>query len=161
MLALSLICLTATSFGQIQKLTTRSQTGFGVIKAADTTINADTTYLILDTNYNNGGGTTPGSISSYGDVIVNWTNTQLTGTSGGSVIFQGSMTGVFAVVGDWVTLVCDKNGALVKDTVTVSGTTGGTFIIPNCKFRYIRARYISSGTQTSTLVGTAWLRRHD
>lgn len=157
---------TAVTHGQtfIQKLHMLEQTAVGTIKAADTTVNTDTTYFILDTVYNydglSSGGTTPGMVGSYGDLVIQWTNTQLSGTSGGSVLFQGSMTGTFATVGDWVTLVNDKNYALVKDTVTVSGTTTGTFIIPNNKFRSVRGRYISSGTQTSVITSTAWLRRH-
>lgn len=128
----------------------------GTIKAKDTTTNADTSYLYITANAS---GLTIPAITYNNDIAIAWSNTQLSGTTGGTVIFQGSMSGTFSnLTADWVTLVNDKNYALTKDTTTVSGTTNGVFICPNCKWRSVRGRYISSGTQTSTMVGTAWIR---
>ena len=125
----------------------------GVTVARDTTSNTDTSYLYFAT----GGAVT--ALTTNNDVIVRWTNTNVSGTTGGSVIFQGSPTGTFTnTTGDWSTLINDKTQSLITDTVTVSGTTSATFIIRSCPYKYIRARYISSGTQTSALTGTAWIR---
>lgn len=130
-----------------------------VVKAADTAKNVDTTYLYFTT--------TPGVLSIPGtpitynnDIVINYTVTQDSATAAGNVIFQGSMDTAFSnTTGNWVTLVCDKNFALIKDTGTVSGTTLGTFVIPNCKWRQVRARQTSSIGGTSSIVGTAWVRQ--
>jgi hypothetical protein len=128
----------------------------GTTVANDTTSNTDTSYLYFAT----GGVSGTKEIKYNNDLLIKWTNTQLSGTSGGTVILQGSPTGTFTnTTGDWQTLINDKTQSVtLTDTVTVSGTTSGTFIIRSCPYRYIRARYISSGTQTSTLTGTAWVR---
>ena len=141
-----------SSFAQVQSYTLSGMTAAGTVKARDTTTNPDTTYLVMTTNGD-------GSITYPGDLVYNWTNTNISGTTGGSVIYQGSMTGTFAVATGWTTLVNDKTGALVTDTVTVSGTTKGTLIIKNNTWKYVRARYISSGTQTSVMTGTAYFYR--
>lgn len=144
------------SAGQITPITCRAMDQTGSIKTYDTTINTDTTYMIP---YGNG-GVLP--ITTYSDVVCSWTNTNLSGSTGGSVIFQGSQTGAFlrTAKGDWETLINDKAGSLINDTVTVSGTTSGTFIIANCKYKNIRGRYISSGTQTSTMRMTCYIKPH-
>lgn len=133
-------------------VTMTAQTGGFVSKSYDTTTNADTTYLVA------------GALTGYYDVVLHWINTQLSGTSGGTVIVQGSMVGGNTFLSDWYT---SKNswttiytGAVgLTDTTTVSGTTRGEFKISANNWKYIRLRYISSGTQTSTLRGTLYLRK--
>ena len=155
---LTVACMTKpeTSSAQITPITMKAMDAAGLVKTFDTTVNTDTSYMVMYS----GSALLP--ITTWSDVNCNYTNTTLSGSTGGSIIWQGSQTGVFArtAKGDWETLVNDKTGSLVTDTVTVSGTTEATFIIPNCKYKYIRGRYISSGTQTSTIRGTCYIKPH-
>lgn len=154
-----LITFSTGSFAQYNGYTMLNVLPSGVIKAKDTTVNTDTSYLYFSTTSPTASVLSITPISYNNDIVFQWANTQISGTSGGTVIFQGSMSGTFTnAAGDWNTLISDKNFALIKDTVTVSGTTVGTFICPSCKWRAVRARYIASGTQTSIMTGTAWVR---
>ena len=121
-----------------------------VTQGTPTLTNTDTATIL----YGDQNGKKP--ITQNSDIVFTWTATQLTGTLSGQVIFQGSMTGTQPRVGqgDWQTLVNDKTQSLITDTVTVSGTTSGVFIIPNVKYKYVRGRLISGGTATSTFGGT-------
>lgn len=143
-----------SAHAQYTAFTMVNVTPAGVTVARDTTSNTDTSYLYFAT------GSAVTDIKYNNDVLIKWTNTQLSGTSGGTVIFQASPTGTFTnTTGDWETLINDKTQSVtLTDSVTVSGTTTGTFIIRSFPYRYLRARYISSGTQTSALTGTAWVR---
>ena len=156
MLTVALATKPEISTGQITALTCKAMDQAGTVKTYDTTVNTDTSYFSIFT------GSVLKPITTWSDIVCSWTNTTLSGSTAGSVIFQGSQTGAFlrTARGDWQTLVCDKLGALATDTVTVSGTTEGDFIIPNCKWQYIRGRYISSGTQTSTIRATCYIKPH-
>jgi hypothetical protein len=156
MLTVALTTKPEISAGQITAVVCKAMDQTGTVKTYDTTVNTDTTYLEMFQ------GTTPMPITTWADVICSWTNTTLSGSTGGSFIFQGSETGAFlrTAVGDWETLVNDKVGSLVTDTVTVSGTTHSDFIISNCRYKYVRGRYISSGTQTSTPRMTCYVKPH-
>lgn len=122
-------------------------TAAGTAKTFDTTVNVDTTYLV----------TSP--INGYGDVMYYFTNTTLTGSTSGTVTIQGSETGTFATVGDWVSLVTDKTQSAMTDQYVVSGTTSGYFALIKHQFKYMRIRYISAGTQTSRMTGKMYFIR--
>jgi hypothetical protein len=144
---------------QAATYTLKGMTAAGVVKAKDTTTNTDTTYLVYSTD-----GSTVGSFNYYEDITYEWVNTSITGTCAGTVIAQGSNTGTFAGptnAGDWVTLVSDVAQYNGSSSITVSvGMLSQYFVFPNNKFKYIRLRYISSGTQTSVLTGTVRVMPH-
>lgn len=138
------VCGAQTGF---QRTVMTALTAIGTAKTYDTTTNVDTSYLVTS------------AISGYGDITYYFTNTTLTGSTSGTVIVQGSQTGTFATVGDWVTLVTDKTQSAMTDQYVVSGTTSGYYSFPKHQFKYIRIRYISAGTQTSRMTGTMYFIR--
>jgi|GEM_PF-5614645 len=120
--------------------TLRPQNAGLVFVAADTTHNADTSYLFTQL--------TPGYTTA-----LQWTNTKVSGTVAGSVTVQGSYDDVA-----WYTLTTDKSQApYLTDTVSATnGNTTGLFVLQHCHFGYLRVRIITTGTQQSTLSGTAY-----
>jgi hypothetical protein len=112
----------------------------------DTTVNTDTSFLWFS------------NILGW-NVQVQWTITNVTGTTGGTVVYQGSPDNV-----NWYTVMTDTlqcNSCLA--TNTVSGLTSGATTLKSAIFKgfpyaYIRVRDITSGTQTSYIAGkiTEW-----
>lgn len=114
----------------------------------DTTTNTDTTYL----------ANVSALTSSY-DVTYQVTLTNVSGTSTGTITTQGSDDGVI-----WYS-VTGSTTEVAAQTLTVSLTSAAT-MSPDWKwpthfFAYYRVRYISGGTQTSVMVGKAWLRKRN
>lgn len=138
----------------------------GSIKNPDTSANTDTAYLML------GAENSPavlenndGSTNQFEDVVYEWSTVGLTGTNTGytgTVIAQGSMTGVFARTGDWVTLISDVTQYNSSSTVSLVGGTNqfAYFILPKNIFKYVRLRFVFSGTGTTTPTGTANILPH-
>ena len=143
---LSLIVLT-TIIAQAQSfkpLTLTAQKADLTACTKDTTVNTDTSYLVT------------GLITSYSDLEFNIVNTKLTGTSGGTIIVQGSPDN-----SNWYTMVNDKTQSLINDTTTVSNTTRFQFVVKTHPYQYYRIRYISSGTQTSVMTGLVYIKQHN
>ncbi len=142
-----LMMLATSTFGQSTRSGNLSaMTANGTLKSTpDTTVNVDTTYLYASR-----------SDANQWDVTYEWSIVpSITGTTTGTIIVQGSNTGTYAVVGDWVTLISDVTQYNGSSSISVTGsTTIGYFIFPRCQFKYVRIRYISAGTQTSVLTGT-------
>lgn len=139
--------------------TLKGMTAAGTIKTKDTTTNTDTTYLVYSKD-----GSTVTPFTEYEDVVYEWVNTSITGTCAGTVIAQGSNTGTFAGptnAGDWVTLTSSTAQYNGSSSITVTTTLlSQYFVFPNNQFKYIRLRYISSGTQTSVMTGTVRVMPH-
>ena len=73
------------------------------------------------------------------------------------MIVQGSNDATTPVNGTWTTLENYTTNAVgLVDTGTVKNTTY-VFQIPDCQFKSLRVRAITSGTQTSTFTGTYYL----
>ncbi len=135
----------------------------GTLKATDdTTSGIDTAYLAL-TN-----GTTLTPFNEYEDVVYSWSIVpSITGTTTGTVIAEGSMSGTWSTsaspISDWVPLVSGSLQTAAFTTTSVSGTTKAWyhFTIANCLYKYVRLRFISSAaTQTSYLHGTVYILPH-
>lgn len=108
--------------------------------AADTTKNADTSYAWFN--------------SQYGwDLTMQVTNTVLTGTTAGVITYQGSPDNV-----NWYSLISDSSQCKTCGyQLTVGASTiTGCAQFPKCKFPYVRAQIITTGTQTSILTGKLW-----
>lgn len=107
----------------------------------DTTVNTDTSNIYI-------------AAALGWNISLQFTATNVTGTTGATVIYQGSNDNI-----NWYTIMTDTatcNSCLA--TVTVSGLTGGATTVKSAMFRifqfnYLRARYITSGTQTSYING--------
>lgn len=148
--------------GSRNTMALKAMTAAGVGKSTpDTTVNTDTTYLYLSD------GTTSGVrlFDEYEDLIYYWSATpSITGTttSGTTIIVQGSMTGTFATVGDWVTMVSDATQYNGGSSFSISGSTVlyNYFILPRNQFRAIRVRMITAGTQTSVITGRVSVLPH-
>ena len=146
-LFICLVCAAALGYGQgsrVNQVMTVQKYAAGVItnvSVNDTTTNTDTSNLFT------------GAVLGW-NVGVQWVVKNVTGTTGGTVIYQGSNDNVnwYAVMTD--TVIC--NSCLA--TVTVSGLTGAATTVKAALFKgfpfyYLRARYITSGTQTSYITG--------
>ena len=142
------------SSAQVIGYTLGAYTPEEVHKANDTAVNADTTYLQITTG--------DSALHQYEDVVYEWSVVaSITGTTAGTVIAQGSETGIFSNSGDWVTLVSDVTQYDGSSSISVGATNiTGYFILPNVFFKYVRLRYITSGTQTSSITGTAYIKPH-
>lgn len=142
-----LLCLGTLGYGQAsrlnQSMTIQKYAG-GVptgISVNDTTTNTDTSNLFTS------------SVLGW-NVGVQWVVKNVTGTTGASVIYQGSNDNA-----NWYTVMTDTvvcNSCLA--TVTVSGltsaaTTTKAALFKGFPFYYLRVRYITSGTQTSYING--------
>lgn len=116
----------------------------------DTLVNTDSSYLAT------------GAIQAFYDMYFVVTNTKVSGTVGGTIVCQGSMTGGTSNT-EWNTIANNKAEApFITDTFTATnGTLRFEYHIPNHQFTYYRVRYINSGgTQSSVMTGTAYLRKH-
>lgn len=120
--------------------TLRPQNAAGTFLTADTTLNADTSYLFAQL--------TPGYM-----LALQWTNTKVSGTVAGSVVVQGSDDAT-----NWYTLTTDKTQSpYLTDTVTaINGNTTAMFVVKQCLFGYVRVRIITTGTQRSTMSGVIY-----
>jgi hypothetical protein len=115
----------------------------------DTTVagGADTTFLKFTMN-----GAT--------DFIASATFTKISGTVGGSALFQGSVNN-----STWYTLKSDESqlisGQFTEDTATLANaTTTYVWNYPNHEFKYYRIRFITTdGAAAPT--GTVYYRRND
>lgn len=142
--------------------TLKAMTAAGVGKSTpDTTVNTDTTYLYLSD------GTTSGvkAFNEYEDLVYSWAAVpSITGTttSGTTIIAQGSMTGTFATVGDWITLIADLTQYNGGSSFSISGSTTlyNYFVLPRNQFKYVRLRMITAGTQTSVVTGKVSVLPH-
>ena len=125
-------------------------TAAGTVKnigSNDTLSGADTAYLWNGRNDHN----------QWSTVALKYVVTQLTGTTTCTMIVQGSNDATSATSGNWTTLENYVEGSVgLVDTGTVKNTTY-QFLIPNCNFKYLRVRAITSGTQTSILSGSYYL----
>lgn len=147
----------------VYKLSAMRPTG-KVISTPDTTVNVDTTYLVLA---NKGDTTGIQAFNEYEDLIYSWSIVpSISGTTTGTVTIEGSMTGVFsnstATISDWVVLISDVTQENTSSSVSVSGAAQAfyRFILPKNQFKYIRIRFISAGTQTSVITGTVSVLPH-
>jgi hypothetical protein len=89
-------------------------------------------------------------------VTAEFTNTKVSGTVGGNIIMQGS--NVLSPAAQWVTLRSNSVQTYgLTDTVTAAnGNTISMYQLIDYRFKYFRIRYISTGTQRSTLSGTLY-----
>ena len=133
------------------------------IVAKDTCTNADTTYLFLY-DANTGGIK---AFNEFEDLIYTWSVVPgITGTTTGTVTIEGSMTGNFSnslqPTSDWVPMISDVTQYNGSSSISISGSAlmWEYFILPKNQFKYIRIRYITSGTQTSTISGTVSVLPH-
>ncbi len=116
------------------------------ISVNDTTVNTDTSYLWY------------GNILGW-NIQVQWTAANVSGTTGGTVIYQGSPDNV-----NWYTVLADVTqcSACTSSTTISSLTSGGKVsnaaVFKSFPFRYFRVQEITSGTQTSFVSGsiTEW-----
>lgn len=142
-----LITVAATTYGQASRANQKMQRQKFVgsvpvnITTNDTTVNTDTSFVWF------------GSVLGW-NLTVQWTETNVTGTTGGTVIYQGSNDNV-----NWYTLAADTtqcNACLASATIsglTAAATTTKLAIFRNFQFPYIRARLTTTGTQTSFING--------
>lgn len=137
-----LMCIAFVDYGQGYVSLTPYTAAFAKKTTPDTTVNTDTTYLVCATT----------SVQNY-PIQVDITNTKVSGTVGGSVIMQGSNN-----LTTWWTLKnysTDMYGT--SDTTTL---TNATLTMPYglsvCRYKYLRWRFITSGTQSSVPTGTLY-----
>lgn len=116
--------------------------------AGDTTVNTDTSYLY-----------TVSPVNQFGDLIWKVTNTKVSGTVAGTIVFQCSSDGTAS--GVWNTMKTDKTLCpFLTDTVTATdGNTAFNYLMPAHPLLYYRARIITSGTQKSVMTGSLNIRR--
>lgn len=153
-IAIAVLLLTSVlgfAQGTTRTGTLAGRTAAGAVKARDTTTNTDTSYLYYGS----------GDANNW-NVSLLFVNTQISGTTGNTMLVQGSNDATTAVNGHWYTL---KNSTLQSISAQAAGiadtaTTVGTYFqfnIPNCQYKYLRIRNITSGTQTSVMTGSYWL----
>lgn len=148
-LAIMLIC--SVSFAQSRtNMRMQSQTfisGSPVNKSTnDTLVNADTSTLYY------------AAVLGF-NVQLQWTVTNITGTAGGTITYQGSPDGV-----TWYTVLADVvQCTSCTSSTTISGLTSGaktsnTAVFKTFPWKYIRVYGTFSGTQTSFWTGiiTTW-----
>ncbi len=148
---LILLAFTCTFLGGVIAQSTRSGTliqvnGSGITKTADTLTNTDTNYV-----WN-------GRTDNYQwNVTMQFKNTQLTGACTPSMVVQGSDDATSMLTGNWYTLKNYTTQTVgLSDTGKVTNTTY-LFQIPNCEYKSVRVRTITSGTQTSVTSGSFWM----
>lgn len=140
----------------------------GTVKATpDTTTNTDTTYLVLSD-----GSTGIKPYNEYNDLVYYWSIVPgITGTTTGSIVLQGSMTGTFSAsespISDWVTLTPVTSYSTADSVSYTSPAAGFTasrkykqFTITTNQYKYHRIRFISGGTQTSVITGRVSVLPH-
>lgn len=116
------------------------------ITVNDTTVNTDTTYTWFS------------SILGW-NVQIQTTVQNVTGTTGGTLIYQGSPDNV-----NWYTIMTDTvqcNSCVATVTVTSLGSASSKIVsavFKNFPYANIRVRDITSGTQTSYIASkiTEW-----
>lgn len=144
-----ILCAFASmAFAQSSRQTTMlAATAAGTMKAHDTTVNTDTTYLWDGRNDHN----------QWAQTSFTFKNLELSGTTTNTMIVQGSNDATTILTGTWVTL---KNSTVQTTGLTDTATTKNVttyFNIPDCQYKYLRIRNITGGTQTSTMSGTSYL----
>jgi hypothetical protein len=137
--------------GTQRTVTLKAYTAAGVVKVRDTTTNTDTSYLWL-----------PGGEANSWNVGLNFVNTQITGTTGNTMIVQGSNDATSVLTGHWYTIKNSVTQSITSQALGIAdtATTVGVYFqfnVPTCQYKYLRIRNITSGTQTSVMTGTAWL----
>jgi len=119
----------------------------GTAVSTDTLINTDTGYLWdgrIDHN-------------QWSTVSLKFLCTEVTGTTGVTMVVQGSNDATTSINGTWTTLSNYTTGSVgLTDTGAVKNTTY-IYQIPNCNYRLLRIRAITSGTQRSVLTGSYYL----
>lgn len=118
----------------------------------DTTVNADTSYLTVSSS---------ALIGQY-NVFIQGAVNNISGTTGGTVTCQGS--------NDFVTWYACSTSSVepsgLTSSYTISSLTSAAvssfgFYFPDHTFTYYRVRFISSGTQTSSVTGILWYRKRN
>lgn len=149
----------------IQTFTLTCVTNTGTVKATDTASATDTIYMKPIVNM---GKADSNAIRMYSDIMYDWSVVPgITATTTGTVSYWGSNTGLnprdIGISGDWVALISNTTQYNGASTTSISGTSTiyGKLILPNCQFKYVYIRYISSGAgQTSTIRGKMYSRPH-
>jgi len=147
-IAVILVAASIGSFAQSSRIGTfKNARPSGTVVSSDTLSGADTSYLWNGRTDHN----------QWSTVSLQYVVTQLTGTTTCTMIVQGSNDATTPVNGTWTTLENYTTNAVgLVDTGTVKNTTY-VFQIPDCQFKSLRVRAITSGTQTSTFTGTYYL----
>lgn len=141
--AMTILSATAQTF---RAGTFLAANGAGTIKALDTSVNTDTTYLWDGRSDHNQWGCSFQAI-----------NTQLTGTTTCTIRVQGSNDATSPTTGNWYTLIADKTQVVGSVDSFTTKNAYFTFNLPTCQYKYIRVINITGGTQTSLMTGKWWL----
>lgn len=169
LIAICFLSLSTYAQQPVKTYTLTCITNAGVVEAADTASGTDTIYAKAIVNASSKADS--GAVMLYSDVMYDWSVVpSITATTAGTVTFWGSNTGgnirnigSTTNTNDWVPLVSNTTQYNGSSSISISGTTRiyGHFILPNCQFKYIVGRYVSSGVgQTSTISGTMQSRVH-